>query len=48
VDKRTYDINGDLYYTYFTYTFRHSGDYKFEVYDSKDRYINSGYVNVSW
>jgi hypothetical protein len=48
VDKRTYDINGDLYYTYFTYTFRLSGDYRFDVYDSKDRFINSGYVTISW
>jgi hypothetical protein len=47
-DKLSYKIDGDLYFTYFKYTFRKVGDYRFDVYDGKDKFINTGYVTISW
>lgn len=47
-DDATYNINTSYYYTYFKYTFNTAGDYKIVVYDSNDRYINTGYVTINW
>lgn len=47
-DEKTYDINTSYYYTYFKYTFREAGDYKFVAYDGRDKYVATGYCTVNW
>jgi hypothetical protein len=47
-DEATYNIDGGYYFTFFKYTFNESGDYKFVVYDVNNKYVNTGYVKLTW
>ncbi len=47
-DQANYDINANNYFTYFKYNMYLSGDYKFVFYDAQDRYVNTGYVTITW
>lgn len=47
-DEAAYNINGDYYFTYFQYTMKESGKYKAVVYDGGGRYVNTGYVTITW
>ena len=47
-DETAYKIDGNLYFTYFKYTFYESGDYKFVVYDANGNYVSTGYVTITY
>ena len=47
-DAATYTMNGKTDFTWFKYDFYESGDYKFVVYDAKNRYVNTGLVSIGW
>ena len=42
-----YTISSDSYYTYIKYAFYDTGDWAFDVYDSNNTFIGTGYVKVS-
>ena len=45
-DEKTYDINGNLYYTYIKYSFYSDGYYIFDVYNKNGTLIGSTTVNI--
>ncbi len=47
-DAATYTLNGKTDLTWFKYDFYESGDYKFVVFDTKNRYVNTGILTISW
>lgn len=47
-DQANYDINANNFFTYFKYNMYSAGDYKFVFYDALDRYVNTGYVTITW
>ena len=47
-DAAVYTLSGKTDFTWFKYDFYEAGDYKFVVFDAKNRYVNTGLVTISW
>lgn len=48
VETKRYTIKSSLNTTYFKYSFYEKGDYKFAVYNKDSKWINTGYVTISY